>query len=323
MNKNMNKEGVRGNYVSSYIISLTSATATTINGTLLSDANFEFRGLLHDEPNITNRQISIISAQIPVSFYNINEYNNVFSFKIDVLGAFVYNIPNGNYNANSLCTLLNTFFADVQLNPNVTANINKTTGKIQFKYLNPTDDPTLSLLFRKESTCQEIFGFGLGVDYSGTQIYVAGGNSYVELNGIYPMNLLGPKVLSIKSPSLNTTNFSSIYKGANTLLATIPVDAPLFGQIDYHNYADLKTTFSNTELNNLEIQIFDEKNNLIDFNGTNWSITVAIHITKGDSPLPKVASPLQGLSETTVGPLGENTKKGGKAPSIEDQILFS
>ena len=313
-------------YIDSHIITLTSDSATTINGTLLSDANFEFRGLLKDELDIVQRQISIISAQIPVSFYNINEYNNIFEGRINVSTNFTCTIPLGNYNANSLCLFLNTFITALGF-PTITFSIDKITGKLIWKYPNPTDDPTRALLFKKESICQEIFGFQKEIDYSGTSYSIGGGNSYVELRSVYPMNLLGAKVLSIKSPSLNTTNFSSVYKSANTLLATIPVDATLFGQIDYHNYANLKTSFNNTDLNSLEIQIYDENNNLVDFNGVNWAITLAIHLTRryaGDTqPLANIEATLQGHSQDFRPSVEPNVKPKVKELSPEDQILFS
>lgn len=306
-------------YIDSHIINLTASSATTINETLMSDANFEFRGLLQDDPAIIQRQISVISAQIPVSFYNINEYNNLFEGAIGATN-FTITITGGNYNGNSLCTFLNAYMSSTLAHPDITFQIDKTTGRLLWIYLNPTNDPLKTLTFRKESTCQQLFGFKTGIDYSSIQIV----GNYALLQSVYPINLLGPKVLSIKSPSLDTKNFSSIYKGANTVLATIPVDAQLFGQIDYHNYSNLKTSFNNTDLNSLEIQIFDENNNLVDFNGVSWSITLAIHLTKTyNIPPPRTffgaTSNQPSISDTP--PIVEPPKK--KQLSEDDQLLFS
>ena len=75
-------------YYENVMISLNSGNATLMNSTKKSDVRFPFTGLLKEEPDLIRSFISIINAQIPVSFYTINETN--YYFKIQYVPSAVY-----------------------------------------------------------------------------------------------------------------------------------------------------------------------------------------------------------------------------------------
>ena len=56
--------------------------------------------VMKKEKNILYNQVSLIHAQIPVSYYTINETNNLF-----ILSTGSYTLINGNYNATSFKTM--------------------------------------------------------------------------------------------------------------------------------------------------------------------------------------------------------------------------
>ncbi len=269
-------------YTDTKIITLTSQSATQKrNGTYLSNIQFEMGQFLKDEPDIIHRQITLASAQIPYSFYVINETNNIYKGMVNLSNDYTCVIPTGNYTANSLCAFLNNYIAVVQLFPSITFSVNKINGKLSMKYPNPTDDPNQSLMFRKESTCQDLFGYEKGIDYYGIQVFVSGGLSYVELLSPFALNLLGIKLLQVRSSILNMTNYSSVHNGITTLLQTIPVSCVPFGMIDYVDKGDNKISFSNRTLDELDIEILDgESGAFINFNNQDWTMTLTIHITK-------------------------------------------
>ena len=89
---------------------------------------FTFNGLLTQEDNIEQVQISLVNAQIPVSFITINYTNNMF--KIEITTLKLLPIPVGNYNANSLITILNTLVDD----SNFSITISRITVKIKFSH---------------------------------------------------------------------------------------------------------------------------------------------------------------------------------------------
>ena len=64
------------------LITISSDSATLYNnGDFLSDMYFKFDGMLKDEDDIIYSQISIHTAQIPISFYVVNVYNNKIVYK--------------------------------------------------------------------------------------------------------------------------------------------------------------------------------------------------------------------------------------------------
>ena len=65
-------------YLDSRRIILNSAHGISLNGSYKSNLFFTFNGLLTQEDNIEQVQISLVNAQIPVSFYTINYTNNMF-----------------------------------------------------------------------------------------------------------------------------------------------------------------------------------------------------------------------------------------------------
>ena len=99
-------------YVDSRIIILNSAHGISMNGTYKSNLLFTFNGLLTNEDNIERVEISLVNAQIPVSFYTINYTNNAFKLKLGDNNVQIYYIQVGNYNGNSLIIALNALIND-------------------------------------------------------------------------------------------------------------------------------------------------------------------------------------------------------------------
>jgi len=160
-------------YLDSRIIILNSEHGIQNNGSYKSDILFKFQGLLIQENDIEQVQISLINAEIPVSFYTINYTNNMF--KIEITTLKLITIPVGNYNANSLITILNTLIDD----SNLSISISRITGKLKFSH-------NKDFIIYTDNDCSigSILGFELNNTY----------NSSVGLiYAIFPSNLLGYK----------------------------------------------------------------------------------------------------------------------------------
>ena len=97
-------------YLDSRIIILNSAHGLSYNGTYKSDIEFQFNGLLKQEDDIQQVQISLVNAQFAVSWYIINYSNNVFKIQLGNNNTQYYYIQVGNYDANTLILLLFTFY---------------------------------------------------------------------------------------------------------------------------------------------------------------------------------------------------------------------
>lgn len=261
------------------IISLNSHYGTKNNGSLLSNLFFPFKGILTDNPKITKKYLTLLNAQIPVSFYIINENNNRLTLK-DVGGGGTHNInlDYGNYSGNTLITELTTKI-NAGYPHTVSITLSRSTGKLTFTFNGQTQ-------FRADqSTINNIIGFDS--DMTGTTFIMP-----------YPLNLLGTKKLFIKSQILNISSYNSVNNNKTNIIATIPVDQPFYNMISYTsaidtNQHELKINI----LDGIDIQIYDEDDNFINFNNIDWNITLNLTIEKEEAI--KYSYNLSGAIETT------------------------
>lgn len=246
-------------YTDNRIISLNSRYAQYRNGTAKSSVIFPFRSILKDDDNIIQTYVTILDAQIPVSFYIINSSNRVLTV-IKGVTTYTLNLTLGNYNANSLITELITQLATVPIVATIT--INKTTGKLTFNF-----DSSIQLIY-STSTIASVLG--LTANLTGTSVTLQ-----------QPLNLLGIKKLNIKSDALAVTSFSSQNFGNSSILLSIPNNEAQFNLISFTNQNNLNNCILNaTVIDVIDIQIVDETNTLIDFNNQDWTMTIALSIER-------------------------------------------
>ena len=248
-------------YLDSRIIILNSAHGRLLNGTYKSNIEFSFNGLLKQESDIEQIHISLVNAQIPVSFYTINYTNNMFKIKIDNNIEQIITIPVGNYNANTLISNLKLLIND----SNFSITISKITGKITFSHNKP-----FIIYTNIDYSIGNILGLDLNYVYNCTGTLIC----------TYPLNLLGYKRLEIYTQGLQTNNYSSLNNGMCTLLSIIPIDQPAWGLIIYNNFTDTKHIIQNLNLDSIDIQIKGEDENFINFNNIDWTIKLKLDITR-------------------------------------------
>ena len=265
------------------LINLYSANGIKQNSSSNSSIQFEFSNFLN-ETDLAYAEIGIVNAEIPVSFYNINENNNALWLEYQAVGQPLISvhkmvIPVGNYTAtNFISTFIETLkttiafplpFATIFL-----MNIIRSTGKLTM-FVEPT---SISLLkFRRNdvldpndlSTMYDLVGFD--------------GDTYLVSDLIedvlpHPLNLLGSNKLTISSNNLNTLNYNSGTQGFSNILTTIEVDQPPFGIILYKNTSLTYNILRVKSLNTFTIDIVDEKGNAINFNNQNWTITLGLNL---------------------------------------------
>jgi len=251
-------------YTDNKLINLSSESANQFyNTTYLSHVSFNTPGLLIKNPFLKKVELSVIHAEIPVSFYTINYTNSYFKYKLDTGPILTQQVPVGNYNANSLISALLTLINDA----NFQIIINKVTGVIQFHH-----NKTFIIYTDNTYSIGKVLGFDLNTSYTSTELPL------YTLTAIYPLNLLGIKKINISSQNLITNNFSSAI-GSTSLINSISVDQPPFGLIVYQNTGGAKFTLSNTDINKIDLQLYDEDFNYINFNNINWSILFCLYIT--------------------------------------------
>ena len=253
-------------YIDSRIVTLTSATAKTKNNsTMLSNVEFEMIGLLRQEEDIIHTEISVLSAEIPVSFYNVNTTNNAFKYVYNGVPITGTTIAVGNYNATTLLAAINAVVLATWGTQVVLLTISKITGKITFT--------TGGLIFTytgATSTMNTLLGF-TNISYS-----TSGGT----LTAPFPANLLGTKRISICSDLIPIYSYTSVSNTLSNTLATIEVDQPAFGLLLYKNTTQIRSKLRVDTLDIFDILIKDELDKFLDFNNCDWSITLVFDILR-------------------------------------------
>ena len=263
------------------LISLNSEDATQyFNGTFLSNMIFNFSDVLKDERNILYVEGGIYNCQIPCSFYAVNYTNNVLFYS---LNSIIYSItvPVGNYNfTNFASQMVSKFLVNGHI---IVITIDKTTGIITFT--NSTG--TLNYFIETGSTLWRVLGFETG-----------SGNFNATANVITPpylLNLLGIKKIKIFSNSLGINSLDSKSSITNTLIDTLGVNTPAYGLLTYDNQQAIYSKLKQKIINQIDIQIKDENNEFINFNNTDWSVTLALIIYR---KLETTNSDLQDVIDT-------------------------
>jgi len=240
------------------LVILNSKFGIQQNGTYKSDILFNFKNLLRDEENIIKSDILVVNGQFPASFYCVNEYNNILILNRLFNPPVSITIEKGNYNANTLITeLKNKFLVGGVIILSIV--INRATGRLVF-------------------TTQSITNYF----FTGSFIDILGTTSDITASGlvyscIYPLNLLGIQKLSIQSEKLSVQSVSSYDFSLSNTLLTIPVDVSPFSLLNYISQSDSNKNLLNVRsINEIDIQIYDENENLINFNNLDWTITLLI-----------------------------------------------
>jgi hypothetical protein len=245
-------------YTKNKLITVNSKYGIQENGTMKSKLLFNYKNLLSDDENILKSFITVINAQIPCSFYVINAINNKLVISGPGITTTIY-VSYGNYNANTLITELESKITASGLT--MTIAINRLNGILTF-----SSNGFISFYFTSASTILDILGT--------TSSIIATSTNYVCP---YPLNLLGVKKLLIKSTKLSVHSVSTIDYASSNILVTIPSDVSPFSMISYTSNSDANKNLLNIRsINEIDINIYDENNNYIDFNNLDWTMTLVI-----------------------------------------------
>lgn len=241
-----------------FYLNSTSKLGVKMNSTMNSKINFEIPRFITKQPNILYHSLKLLHAEIPYSFYIINETNNKINLVIDSINHF-FTVPVGNYNAFTLLDLLNT------IDNKITFTLNNSNGKYII-----TSNFSFSVL--STSTILKIIGGELNKTYNGLVV----NNKYI-LDFPFGVNLLGTKNLYIKC-NLILENLQT-KTSDNSTLKSIPVNVPPFGLILYNNNENIESLIKNSQIDNFNIEIVDDDDNLINMNNQDWSITIELKTT--------------------------------------------
>lgn len=184
----------------------------------------------------------------------INSTNNKL-----VLNNVTYTLTNGNYATSTIMTTISTLIPNTY-----SLTFNSATGK--FKLINTTIDFNIN----SSCTCYTILVLVAKTLYTSTS------KSFTFPN---PANLYGIHRIKIKSNILHTRNFDR-NSGSGNILTTIGVTNGLTSVLYYLNQSNFRNIISNDVIDNTDIQIIDDNDNLLDFNGLDIYFTLQLDTIK-------------------------------------------
>tara|TARA_R100000084_G_C4650561_1_gene149433 strand:- start:1700 stop:2362 length:663 start_codon:yes stop_codon:yes gene_type:complete len=203
----------------------------------------------------------------------------------------ILNLTKANYNSSTLISEITAQLA-LQSVTDIAITYSGTTGKLTFTKTSGT------FSINGSSTISKVLGFIEGTTYNSVAQVITAPN---------PLNLLGILKIKIQSHALNTISFDSA--GGNTnknILAVLPIEVGNFGLIQYDNLSNLEIPLNVKMINAIDIQLYGDDGNLINFNGIDWSISLVLNVI---SLPPKLLKEIQEEPEKTEKPKNKKKEK--------------
>ena len=249
-------------------IHLNAADANSYNNNSTSDCNFTLPVI--ELPNQHQILLSVQSAVIPYTFYNIDYTNNLLVYSTfnsdgspNIVNRYFY-MHIGNYNAIQLANYLstNSLFPNFSVSYDIIRNV--------FIIVNSVENFTFDHV---NSTCLELLGFSSKQALLYTTSYLK------TLISTQCVNLLSKQCICIAS-NLQTGNINHSNLAEGNILCSVPVQSNPYSLITYTNLSNFKTNLYSNVISNVNIKITDQNNNLLNLNGCFFSLTLQIDVVK-------------------------------------------
>jgi hypothetical protein len=246
------------------------------NGSKKSSIRFNLKNKITIPSNVDS-YIQLNSFKYFNAFYNINTSNNNFYFSLAGAGeiidtVYLITIPIGNYTITSFISYLNT-----QLNPDIVFVYNSSLFKIIFT------SATYTFILRSGvNDCLRLIGFSNSSTES------------AEIVSANLVNLAGTQVLYISLPNLQIQSNSSTSSRITNILESINVDVLGGSSKSFYNSSNIKYKIVDDYISSIDVAIYDENNDLVDFNNTDWFMSISFIFSYKNEYKPP---PMLGLSE--------------------------
>jgi hypothetical protein len=226
------------------------------NGSFKSVVNITLPDMAFHHEHINNIYLMIDHCEVPNSFYIVNYTNDVL-----VIDGITYTVPVGNYNVNSLITVLLSI-----LPTGFTITYNTITNKYTFAY---TSSFTINAV---DSTINSVIGLGSS-NVSGSSITLP-----------FLVNFLPIPRLSFHSTFLNTNNYSSSDGSADVFLC-LQNNVGQLSTINYTNQTQTQYLVQEKSITSFMIMVTDDFGRLINFNNIDWYMTFLLKVEYIDNTI--------------------------------------
>lgn len=295
------------------LITLSSKDAEILNDDYKSNCFFHIKNIVEPNPDINFLDVGLIDAQIPVSWFLINDSNNTLAYQYN-LQDLTITITKGNYNANTLASELKDKLFNNNPSLNATIVLSQVTGLYTFTFINPLSQVTFK--FNESKGLAEILGFNEDI-------------TSVNNNFTFPipLNLLGIQKINVCSNKLSSiSSYSSQRKIGSNILAVIPVNVPSWNLINYENKNNIHARMKSRHLDSgIDIQMLDETGNFIEFNSIDWNLTIQIIIYRNTnvrlSQIPLFRQMLNMDQKKVLEKSKENSTENSKQKKLKKDLL--
>ena len=222
-----------------------------------SRSNCDFYFPVIEIPAQHHIYLSVQSAIIPYSFYNINASNNTLYYTVNGVDLTL-TIDPGNYNTIQLASYMTKWMSGFVV---TYANITNT-----FTFTNSIYNFSFDIL----STCLSILGFSAKLP-----LYLI--SILKSLTSPFCVNMQTVQCINIRS-NYSTMNINSYDMKSNNTMVCFPLSGAPYSNIVFENKSNFRSNMYTNVLSYINIQITDQDTNIINLNGLDWTIVLQIDV---------------------------------------------
>lgn len=240
----------------SFLVVLDSRNANTYyNNSWNSHIRFDLKYPVRMPTDCLYATLCVYSFTCPISFYIINDTNNMLTISVNNGNAQHLFIPNGNYNVNTFITALLTI-----LPSGFYVTLNSITNKLTLTH------STYDFTILAQSTIGPIMGFNSNENIS----------SHLKTKELpYTVNFSGLNSFNIQINNIRTNNLDSFDDcSTSAIVATIPVNNASNGTIYYSKGNDFEFDVKDDIIDYLDVELLDDLDNYLDLNNQHWNLTL-------------------------------------------------
>jgi len=235
------------------LVTLRSSNYSSILNENKNNLRFDLNSPIQTLSNI-DVLVSLHSFSFTNSFYNINENNCCFYYTINNVQTISTTIPLGNYDIDDLMLTLNSLFVNV-----LVFTYSLKTLKVSITSLIP---------FRLVSGAKNIYEV---IGFDDIIINTTLNTSYISP---YLFNLIGIQYLNVCINNLNIKSIGVKNSPKYNIIDSILVTSTPGEVQSYNNCDNFKYLIGDNLIDFLNVTIYDQDFNTVNFNNIDWFISV-------------------------------------------------
>jgi hypothetical protein len=208
-------------------------------------------------------KVQIISAEIPLSFYNVSSdlENNILKYSLDASSTIInLTLINGNYTVDTILSTINASQS------HFTLSYNDIYNKFFITCISPIT--AVKFIYNNSDYAQQLYGIIQNLTITGSG-YISG-----------VCNLSSVHSLMIRS-SLCSSNSCSTSQTSNDIIGKVALDVNQNGIAIFNQNSFIRTNYiKGGTIKNFTLKITEQNNKIINLNSCNYELTLLFTIVK-------------------------------------------